>query len=620
MKKWNRSAKAALALAASAGLVFGAMSPASAATRTSVVIVESNSFTSLNPNTSGQNLVMNTDIAYMTSMGFYYYNNEPSIIPNTSFGSYKVISQKPFKVQYKVNKGIVWSDGTPIDGVDLLLSHVISSSAYSIAAGLGDPADTKAPAAFDSLGYNGTYDQNIVGEPVLTSDRMGVTVTYKAAIPDWVLSSPGAFPVHTLVELAAGEKKLGSGPHNLAAKNKFLTAFKTKDTKTLKAMGKIWSSAYNIDAVDAKTNPLLLVNNGAYLVSSAVKAQRVTLTLNPKYNSGPKTHGIEKIILNTISDGTAAVQALANHEVDVYAGQATADGLAALNKISGIQVINALSATWEGVYLRSGDGPGETDHYTGVFANGSTAASKAQATDIRRAFLMAFPRDEIVEKVWKPLSAKSGPMDSINYFSTFPNYKKMVANNGSSRYTAGTQASRTTDALKLVQKYYPTTSASAPNVKIKILWGSPSNARRISEAAIIKAGLAKAGFDADLTPEVKWVSLLPSNKYDAYFCGNGLSGVFQAGLTGGWNSGADQYSGYNNPAVDAAVKKLQATVLTDDEIYAQYLIVEKNVYDDAMSVNITQWPAVTAVSQDLKGIDPSPILPETVWNFWEWHY
>ena len=157
-------------------------------------------------------------------------------------------------------------------------------------------------------------------------------------------------------------------------------------------------------------------------------------------------------------------------------------------------------------------------------------------------------------------------------------------------------------------------------MKIKILWGSPSNARRISEAAIIKAGLAKAGFDADLTPEVKWVSLLPSNKYDAYFCGNGLSGVFQAGLTGGWNSGADQYSGYNNPAVDAAVKKLQATVLTDDEIYAQYLIVEKNVYDDAMSVNITQWPAVTAVSQDLKGIDPSPILPETVWNFWEWHY
>jgi len=114
--------------------------------------------------------------------------------------------------------------------------------------------------------------------------------------------------------------------------------------------------------------------------------------------------------------------------------------------------------------------------------------------------------------------------------------------------------------------------------------------------------------------------LLTSNKYDAYFCGNGLSGVFQAGLTGGWNSGADQYSGYNNPKVDAAVKKLQATELSDADVFAQQLIVEQEVYADAMSVNITQWPAVTAVSEALKGIDPSPILPEVVWNFWEWHF
>jgi len=620
MKKWNRGAKVALAVAAITGLVLGVLSPANAATRTSVVIVESNNMTSLNPNTSGQNLVINTDIAYMTSMGFYYYDNKPEIIPNTKFGSYKIVSSSPFKVQYKINKGLLWSDGTPIDGVDLLLSHVTQSSKYSIAAGLGDPSNTDVPAAFDSLGYNGTYDQNVVGDPELTPDRMGVTITYKARIPDWVLSSPGVFPVHTLVALAAGEKKIGTSAHNVALKSKFLNAYKSKNTVELKKMGKIWSSSYNIDEVDAKTNPLLLVVNGPYVVSSAVKAQRVTLSLNPRYNSGPSTSGIEKIILNTISDGTAAIQALANKEVDVYAGQATADGLAALKKLSGVSVINSLSGSWEGVYLRNNDGPGETDHYTGIFADGTTTASKAKALELRTAFLLAFPRDEIVEKVWKPLSSKSAPMDSINYFSSFPNYKKMVAANGSGRFTAGTQASRTAEALAIVQKYFPTATAANPTAKIKILWGTPSNTRRIAEAALIKAGLAKAGIDAEMTPEVKWVPLLTSNKYDAYFCGNGLSGVFQAGLTGGWNSGADQYSGYNNPKVDAAVKKLQATELSDADVFAQQLIVEQEVYADAMSVNITQWPAVTAVSEALKGIDPSPILPEVVWNFWEWHF
>jgi len=620
MKKWNRGAKVALAVAAITGLVLGVLSPANAATRTSVVIVESNNMTSLNPNTSGQNLVINTDIAYMTSMGFYYYDNKPEIIPNTKFGSYKIVSSSPFKVQYKINKGLLWSDGTRIDGVDLLLSHVTQSSKYSIAAGLGDPSNTDVPAAFDSLGYNGTYDQNVVGDPELTPDRMGVTITYKARIPDWVLSSPGVFPVHTLVALAAGEKKIGTSAHNVALKSKFLNAYKSKNTVELKKMGKIWSSSYNIDEVDAKTNPLLLVVNGPYVVSSAVKAQRVTLSLNPRYNSGPSTSGIEKIILNTISDGTAAIQALANKEVDVYAGQATADGLAALKKLSGVSVINSLSGSWEGVYLRNNDGPGETDHYTGIFADGTTTASKAKALELRTAFLLAFPRDEIVEKVWKPLSSKSAPMDSINYFSSFPNYKKMVAANGSGRFTAGTQASRTAEALAIVQKYFPTATAANPTAKIKILWGTPSNTRRIAEAALIKAGLAKAGIDAEMTPEVKWVPLLTSNKYDAYFCGNGLSGVFQAGLTGGWNSGADQYSGYNNPKVDAAVKKLQATELSDADVFAQQLIVEQEVYADAMSVNITQWPAVTAVSEALKGIDPSPILPEVVWNFWEWHF
>ena len=49
----NRSAKFALAVAATAALVVGALSPAQAATRSTVVIVDSNTFTSLNPSQLG---------------------------------------------------------------------------------------------------------------------------------------------------------------------------------------------------------------------------------------------------------------------------------------------------------------------------------------------------------------------------------------------------------------------------------------------------------------------------------------------------------------------------------------------------------------------------------------
>jgi len=79
-----------------------------------------------------------------------------------------------------VNPGRVWSDGTSIDGVDLLLSHVLSSDAYSIAAGLGDPKSKTNPPAFNGLGYSGVYSNNIVGEPTLSADHMSVTLRYKS--------------------------------------------------------------------------------------------------------------------------------------------------------------------------------------------------------------------------------------------------------------------------------------------------------------------------------------------------------------------------------------------------------------------------------------------------------
>ena len=123
-------------------------------------------------------------------------------------------------------------------------------------------------------------------------------------------------------------------------------------------IGKIWSNSYNVTEVNEKTNPLLLVGNGAMQVESIVKNQRVTLKLNPKYNSGPKMSGIEKIVYVTIPDSTAAAQALANKEADYYSALATADSVALLNKIKGITLDGTPEATYEHVELRSAAAPG----------------------------------------------------------------------------------------------------------------------------------------------------------------------------------------------------------------------------------------------------------------------
>lgn len=613
--KLHKSVRVALAAAGAVALIAGVTSPAKAATRSTVVLVDSNSFTSINTNTPDTNLVMNANVAYLTSMGFNYYNNGPVLVENKTFGSYKVLSKSPtFIVKYTINQGVKWSDGTPISSEDLLLTHITSSNDYSIAAGLGDPDNTEKKPAFDSLGYSGTYS-SLIKDVAVDSGHRSITVTYSKYFPDWELYAPGVFPAHAVTGLALGEKKLGTAAHNIALKNKFYKAYTSKDTDLLKKIGAVWSTGYNLTSIDDKTNPLYLVCNGAYQISKVVKDQTVTLKENPRYNSGPKTSGIDTVVIKVIPDATAAAQALANKEVDVYeVAGATADSVAALKKISGVNVDGTTVATYEHIEVRSGKMDGAKSDYTGPFDGMSQ-----KAKDLRTAFLLAYPRQEIVDKLVKPVNSKAVVMNSIQYFPSEPNYAKMVKASGMEKFTAGSQADRTAAALALVKKYYPSAAAGSGSVKVKVLWGAPSNVRRSGEAALLKAEAAKAGFDVTVTGTSGWSGFLDDSSFDAQFYAWQKTSLTQVGNFSSYKSTKSQ-TGYKNATVDKLIDELETGNYSASEIYDRYLKIEKEMAEDAVSLPIFQWPGIIAYADTLKGIDPSPLSPTYLWNFWTWHF
>ncbi len=611
--KLNRLSKVALVATAAAGLVAGALVPANAATRSTVVIVTSNQLTGLNPSVSDMNLTFNVDVNYFQSFGFNYYTNAPKLVKNTIFGDYKIVSQNPFKVRYTVNPGKVWSDGTPINAVDLLLSHVICSSSYSLGAGLGDPEDAAVKPAFDALCYGGTYDTHHVSLPQLSADKMSLTIEYDAKIPDWDIYGPGPSPVHALVHMAEGKTSLQNAAANRAAKAKFEKAFYAYDKKLMTAAGKVWSKDYNTNKVDASTNPLLLVGNGAYSLQSAVPGGSVTLVENPRHKtnpSGPKTSGIKTIVYRVIGDGTAAAQALRNQEIDVYQGQPTADSVNLLKTIPTAKVIGGDDAVYEHIDLRVGKSKTETTEYTGPFAGNSQ-----KARDLRTAFLMAYPRDEIVDKLIKPINSKVVRMDSLMLFPGEPGYADNIKNSGVSKYTSGTQASREAAALALVRKH------SATDVKVKMLWGGPTNTRRANSAQIVIAALGRAGFEVTAPGSATWPSQRTLNEYDAMFFAWVKSALTQKGNSATYNTlSGNNTLGYSNAKVDAAEKKLGAGLLSEKEKLAQYLIIEKELMSDAVSLPIFQHPGVTGVNAKLQNVKPSPLSPQLVWNYWEWKY
>ncbi len=610
--KFSRSAKFALATAASAALAVTLLTPVQAASHSTVVLHEANILTSFNPGQPDTSLVTNTVVTYLTGNGFIYYDDKKNLIRNTVLGSFKVVkpSLTDFRIQYTVNPGRLWSDGTPITGVDLLLSHVLSSNVYAIAAGLGDPLSKTAPSAFDSNGYNGTYNDFIVGEPVLSADKMSVTIRFSKKIANWDLFGPGPAPVHALMLMSEGKKALGSVAENEAARDRFLTAFNSKNTTVLKAMGKVWSNDYDITDVNASTNPLLFVDNGGFLVDSAVKGSSVTMKMNPRYNSGPALSGsIKTIIIKFIGDGTAATQALANGEIDIYAGQATADGVAALKKLTNIIVKAGIVSCYEHWDLRVGAAPGQPT-YTGVFAGD-------KGRDLRKAFLLSVPREEITEKLIRPINPDAVVLGSGILAPGQEGYDRLVANNGSSFYV-GAQDDLNAKALRLVRKSFPDAGPSNPiNIKVLVPGNNP---RRAAEFALAKASGLKAGFNLIGDVQASWSPKIQNTEYDAKFFAYCFGSVAQTNGVGIFKlGGGNNRDGYNFPRLDAILDKLQLPL--SNRAYVSVLIAaERIIYAEGLTIPIFQFPAVVGYNKNLKNVKPAPLTPMIVWNYWEWSY
>jgi peptide/nickel transport system substrate-binding protein len=614
----TRSVTAALAVAGM--VVAGAIAPAQAGTRSTVVVYETNAFSSLNSITPDTNLTTNADAAYITGTGFNYYNDHKDLIENKIFGTYKIVknSAKDFRVAYTVKPGRVWSDGTPINAEDLILSHVLNSNAYSIKAGLGDPNDAKTTPVFNSVNYGGTYDSSIVGLPVLSGDKMTLTLQYKNPVPNWDLYGPGPSPIHALYELANGKTALGTLAENNAAKDAAYNAIVNMDTATLKKMGKVWSNDYNITTIDSSTNPLLLVSNGGFIPTAAVTNQSITFGVNAKYNSGPALDGsVDKVLFRFgFADGTAATQALANGELDIYAGQVTADAVASLKKISGVKVQNATSACYEHIDLRTGKSLGDSTSakYTGPFS-----ASSPSGLDLRRAFLLAYPRQEIVDKIVSPVNSAAVVPGSTFVLPGQSNYNKVVAINGSSYFAVGTQARRTANALKLVKKWFPSASATHSVVNVTLMVPS-NNARRASEAALVVPALAKAGFKVTAAVTSGWGGKLDDASFDAEFYAWCPSAVLQTGTNANFQSdGTNNHMGWNVTGLDAILTSLEK-VISSGSVTLKYAAAERLINANALSLAIFQHPAVTAYNAALKNVKTAPLSPNLVWNYWEWAY
>jgi peptide/nickel transport system substrate-binding protein len=468
------------------------------------------------------------------------------------------------------------------------------------------------------VGYGGTYDEHVVGNPVVSADRLSLTVRFDKPLPDWELLAPGPSPVHAMVHLAEGKKGLQSVTANIAAKNRFKSWFLQKNPK-LETVGKIFTKSYDVTKVDASTNPLLLVSNGGFIVSKFTYGDSMTLVRNPKYSSGPAmqtVNPVNTVVIKIINDNTAMVQALRNGDIDVYYNSnPTVNDKLALEALPNTVTRAAGGGVYSHLSLRVAPAPGGAP-YTGIFAGNSQ-----KAKDLRKAFLLATPRQQIVDTFVKPIKSDATTLDTQFIFQGTSAYKTITAGSGVAEFSEGTQAQRTAKALALVRKHYPNASATNPGPVINFMHANTTLRNGI--AKLMQAEIEKAGFEFkdNASPDLFGLKDNQNSKYDGFMYGYQLTSVSQSSATGNYKStGTNNVFGWNYPELDTILESLEGDILTPAEITAKRLAADKIIIDNAIGLPLFANSTLSSYSKELKGIKIAPIGNTITWNFFEWSF
>ncbi len=642
------------------------LSPANATAANKTVIAQSgNTLSGLNSSVNGKNLVTNVEVTAPTGAGFIYYNNKTQLIRNTAFGTFKILQNTCatndvfgcFKVVYTIKKGLKYSDGTLITGQDLLLSHAVSSSDYSIKAGLGDP-NSDTGSKFDSLGYGGAYDENTRADSYrLTEDNYSVVVSYAKFMPDWQILGPGPGAVHGLVGLAKGKRSLQDARTNAAYKSLFEDAYfgaietlpaqddedyedalddRTAARSLMSKMAAKWSTAWNITTVTSSTNPLLLISNGGFKITSCGPSS-CTLDRNPLASVGgspKKTGNMERLIFKFPATGTTfnpnlVGQAIKNGEVDLFSGEATAAFWSTVNGDPDITASRTSVLLYEHFDIRSGDASNKN---TTVNSDGDCAApydgpfkgSTQRAKDLRKAMMLVVPRQTIantyIGKVFDPGFTGNSPLLNSSFsLTTEGDYSKVVA--GSSSYVndfTKDQATRNAMALALMKKYYPSAGPGSDSISVKML--TSTAARRVDIALQIQLQADKVGIKLTNTASTGWSGLIDCNNYDVFTFAWSKSSISQTGYYAQYASdGSNNRGGWNDPALDTLLRKFEDS-LSATQLISAKIAAERQLWSNYWTLQEYQWPGVAAWNKDVKNVLPNPLNPNTTWNYWQLGY
>ncbi|MGO3153858.1 MAG: ABC transporter family substrate-binding protein [Galactobacter sp.] len=500
--------------------------------------------------------------------GWAYFGTDGKIHPNEELGTYKKVSDDPLTIEYTISDDAKWSDGTPITVADAVLSWGSQNAAL-----VGEDGETPV---FNNVSTD--LVELAPKGPEGDANGKKFSITYTDPNPDWELQTLLDFPAHVVA------KQSGMSVDDL------VDALRKQDAKKLAKAGDFWSNGWNpgkgkLPAEDT------LVTSGPYVPESWDKGQSITLKANPNY-FGAKA-GVEKLVFRFVDNG-AMVQGLQNGDLDVMAPQPTVDTVKQLEALGDQATIHTGDTlTWE--------------HVDFNFAGTSVFKDSA---DLRKAFALCIPRQQIVDNLIKPLNEDAEVLNTRDTLPGQEGYEEILKDTYNGEYDE-VDIEKSKELIKKAGK--------SGKVTVRLGFNGP-NPRRSDEVQLIKASCDKAGFDVkDVSSEDFGQPGGPveKNDYDAYLFAWAGSGQIASGANIYGNGQPQNFGKYESDTVNAAFNKIKRTLDMDEHI-KQEKIAEKALWDDMFGIPIFLHPGVDASSSKIENVKHTMTQDGITWNAFQW--
>ncbi|MCM3577711.1 ABC transporter family substrate-binding protein [Micrococcus luteus] len=529
--------------------------------------VGADDFLSYNGLQSNTYTTYNSAVVDRMFSSFWYFGTDGSIVPNKDFGTYEKTSDDPLTVKYTISDDAKWSDGTPVTAGDFIVHWAANNDTVK--------AEGSETPLFDSISFEqGKY---IPEAPEGEADGKEFTVTYPEPYADWEILISTALPAHIVA------KEAGMSFEEL------VTAAKEKDVEALTPAAEFWNDGWDFSPGELP-DASLVPSMGPYKFKDGgwQAGQSITLEANPEYWGTPAA---TKELVLRFADPKTHVQALQNGDLDVIEPQATVDTLQQLEGLGDdVNVQTGDQLTWEHVDYNRGEGS--------VFAD---------SPELREAFALCLPRQQIVDNLIKPIYADAQVMNLREVFPFQDKYQEVV----DEAYPKELDEPNIEKAKELVEK----SGVSKPTVRLGYQAG---NQRRTETVALIKSSCDQAGFDVqDTNSPVFFKEVMPAGDYDAALYAWAGSGQKASGANIYQSDGAQNQQSYNNPEVDAAWDKL-ATSLDENEQLEQVKTIEKLLWEDFQAIPLYAHPGLVGHKADVANVRDTAAQSGALWNVEQW--